>query len=122
MVFKEIHLKEKRKGPDKWIKIMKSAALISWSLFVFAFYLIGKAQPQLESFFERWLNVRVREGWDEKILFYAFILMLVIFYFSCFGLVINTRRHKRKTDRYSPALIFLFITSMFCVVLYLLIS
>ena len=115
---KEEYFAERRKGPDKWIRAMKTFAMICWALFVFSFYLVSKAQPQLESFFERWLNVKVREGWDEKMLFYTFILMLVIFYFSCFGLIINTRRHKRKTDKYSPALIFLLITSMIGVVVY----
>ena len=110
---------ERRKGPDKWIKTMKTFAMICWALFVFSFYLVSKARPQFESFFERWLDVKVREVWDERMLFYIFILMLIIFYFSCFGLIINTRRHKRKGDKYSPALIFLLLSSMLGVVVYI---
>ena len=52
---------ERRKGPDKWIKIMKFFAMTCWALFVFSFYLVSEAQPQLESFFERWLNAETEK-------------------------------------------------------------
>ena len=110
---------ERRQGPDTWIRMMKFFGMLSWSLFIFAFYLVGKAQPQLESFFEKWLNVEVREGWDERLLLYSFMLMLGIFYFSCFALIINTRRHKRKSDKYSPALIFLLVSSVVGIAIYM---
>jgi len=109
---------ERRKGEDFWLKTIKILAVIAWAIFTVSIYLLGKAQPQIESFFERWLKVSVRKEWDSRLLKYFFNFMIIIFYLSGSGLIINTRRHKRKTDSYNKTLIIFFFISAFCLLIY----
>ena len=110
---------DRRQGPDIWLKVMKIFGMISWCFLITALYFFDQAQPRIETLFDRWLNVSLRANWDRTFLQTMFFLILAVFYLSGAGLIINTRRHKRDTDRYSLTLIFLLLTSMLGVIIYI---
>ncbi|MCK5708249.1 MAG: hypothetical protein KAI43_11400 [Candidatus Aureabacteria bacterium] len=111
--------KERRHGPDKWIFITKYIGIICWFLFILTVFLADKSKPRMETFFDRLLNVDLRKNWDLVLLDVSFYVTLTMFYLAGLGLIINTRRHKRKSDKYNRTLIFLILASLISIIIYI---
>lgn len=110
----------KRRGPDIWVKLIRWFGVSAWVLMVVVVILMDKARPQLATFFDRILNLDLRTTWDLKLLRSALLLMIVLFYLCVIGLVINAKRHRRKSDRYNRSLIGIGILAALGIVLCLL--
>jgi formate hydrogenlyase subunit 3/multisubunit Na+/H+ antiporter MnhD subunit len=110
---------ERRKGPDIWMKIVSWASIAGWIVLFAIIYILSKAKPQTENFFDKMLNVRLRKTWDIDLAQYAFYLMIFLLIFSFSTFIINIKRHKRKTDRYSPSIILMFIFSVMGIISYI---
>ena len=92
---------ERRQGPDLWVKFLKAAAILVWLAMLVILLIIDQAKPEFENFFSRLFNVTLRQDWDTDILAYAFYLSVLMLIFSIFTLLVNRKRHRRKSDRYS---------------------
>jgi uncharacterized membrane protein len=113
---------ERRKGSDTILKILSVLGVIGWFLMLIALFVIDKAKPQqLESMFS---NIdsgtsHYQLGWNDELLYYVFVLMVVGFLISILGLYLNSMRNRRRGDSYRVHLVFLFIISTIGILYYL---
>jgi len=110
---------ERRKGSDLWLRLLTWSGLVS-GISLFAVLIItAMAKPQVETFFDRFYNLRLRRSWDMDLMNYIFYLLLLCLVCSLGGLIINSRRRRRKEDHICASLIVMLCTSLFGLALYL---
>lgn len=114
-----INYQNKRRKPDFLVKSLKWFVVISWLLMVTALLIFGAAIPEVELFFDRKFNMKLISAWNQKLSLYLFYIMIVWFCISVIGLVINSRRCRRRNDEFHVSLIFLCVISVFGVIVYL---
>ena len=112
---------DRRKGPDLWIKMLTWSGLISGISLVAALFITAMAKPQVETFFDRFYNLRLRRSWDMDLMNYIFYLLLLCLACSLGGLIINSRRRRRKEDYIRASLIVMLCISLFGLFGYLII-
>ena len=112
--------KNKRKGPDLLISLINWISVAGWILIIAVLVIIGKAQPAMVTFWDRLLQTGVDSSWDIELAQYAFYLMVVLLFLGLAGLFMNSKRHKRKTDRYRVSLIVMTLFSVAGIAVYLL--
>lgn len=96
---------DKRKGPDLILRLISLSSIILWGFIILNFCVILSAKPEFESFFDRLLNLTVRDYWDYRLLNISLVTSLIQFILSVLALFLNTRRLKRKTDRIRASII-----------------
>lgn len=110
---------DRRQGPDLWIKLLTGSGIISGICLVATLFITALAKPEVETFFDRFYNLRLRRTWDMDLMNYIFYLLLICFISSIVGLVINSRRKRRKDDHTRASLIVMLCISIFGLVQYL---
>lgn len=110
---------DRRKGPDLWNKTLRWLGIFGWFVMIVALYIIDMAKPEGENMFTKKLNVSVRTTWDPELIQYLFYLLIFGLCISVIGIVINSRRHHRKDDRFRYILIVLGAISFFGIIKYL---
>lgn len=108
----------RRKGPDFWTRSLRYLGLVGWTLLIAALVVLDQAKPQVETFFERVYDIRLQQQWDMDLARYLLWLMVLGLLLSVSGLVINSRRKRRRTDQWRLSLIFLGLISLTGMVLY----
>ncbi len=104
---------DRRKGPDLWLKLLTWSGLASGISLVAALFLTAVAKPEVETFFDRFYNLKLRRSWDMELVQYIFFLLLLCFLLSITGLVINSRRKRRKEDHIRASLVVMLGVSLF---------
>lgn len=112
------YVNNRRQGPDFWVKFLQTASVLVWGFMLITLLIIEQAKPELENFFSHMFNVTLRQRWDLDLLTYAFYLSVFMCIFSIFSLIVNKKRHRRKTDRYSKSIIFTLIFSLWIIFFY----
>lgn len=112
-------LRDRRRGPDGWIKFLQFASALVWGVLLIILLLIDKAKPEFENFFSRIFHLTLRLNWDVRLLNYAFRLSLLMLIFSGFAHLVNRRRCRRKGDKYSKSIIIMFFFSLGVIIFYL---
>ncbi len=110
---------DRRKGPDLLIKILKWLGIFGWFVMIVALYILDMAKPEEENMFTKTADISVRKTWDPKLIHYLFCLMIFGLCISAVGIVINSRRHHRKDDRFKYILITLGAISTFGIIKYI---
>ena len=110
---------KRRQGPDIWARIISWIGFSSWFILFTILYIMTKAGPEVEGFFDRLLNVHLRKTWDLELASYAFYLMIFLFVFSVFGFFANIKRHRRKEDKFSISILIMIILSILGIIYYL---
>lgn len=111
---------ERRKKSGPLLTIISIFGFVSWLLMLPVLVLLEKAKPELETVFDRWLNLGAQPGWDLTLYRYAFYLMLLVMLVSFLGLVLNAFRKRRSTDSWRINLIVVFLLSLSGIIYYLL--
>jgi len=112
--------KNKRHGPDSMLRYKKYLVIAAWTLTLLVFIIISSAKPRFVTMFDRLYDTMTMDGlWNKEVLKYAFYLLIPLALFSVTGLIINSRRHRRKRDKYSKTLIISLFLSLTGIVLYL---
>jgi hypothetical protein len=120
MIEDNIDMKQdRRKGPDLLIKILRWLGIFGWFVMIVALYILDMAKPEEENMFTKAADVNVRTTWDPKLIHYLFCLLIFGLCISVIGVVINSRRHHRKDDRFKYILITLGAISTFGIIKYL---
>jgi hypothetical protein len=109
---------ERRQGPDLLVRWVKWTGYCAWILALIIIGITTYAKPQIETFFDRLLEVKLRKTWDMELMQYAFYLMVATFILCSIALVVNFRRKRRKSDRFNKSILFLGIVSLFGAILY----
>ncbi|KAA3658881.1 MAG: hypothetical protein DWQ10_10225 [Calditrichaeota bacterium] len=104
--------RNRRRGPDKLIKAIHWLAIFGWINFIISLVLFDKAKPDFETFFDRLFHIEMRTYWNESLAFLSFSWFILCIILSITGLIINKKRHRRKTDEYRWNLIVLAIISL----------
>ena len=100
---------DRRRRPDKVLKVMWGLTLTSWGLILFGLLMTYHASPQQITILDIYRSKEIRNYWQPEYLFYALYLMIPGLFLSIVALALNSRRMKRKSDKFSIA-IFLAIT------------
>ena len=103
---------ERRQGPDIWTRSLSWLGTIGWLMLFVALLLAAKAKPQVETFFDRWYNLRLRTTWDTELAQIVFYLMILGVLLSVAGLFINSRRYRRRDDEVRVSLILMAVVSL----------
>jgi len=111
--------RDRRKGPDLLIKLTEWFAVLGIFMLLAALYVIGLAKPETETFFDRYFDIRLRSYWDLDLARYIFYFMVFALLSSGAGLFINSRRHRRKEDRYDIFLLIVGLVSLAGIFVYL---
>ncbi len=110
---------DRRRGPDPWTKALRWLGIFGWFVMIVALYILDRAKPEEENMFTKAAKVSVRKTWNPELINYLFYLMIFGLCISMIGIVINSRRHHRKDDRFKYILIILGIISSFGIIKYL---
>lgn len=89
---------ERRNAPDKWTYILKSFAIMSWILFIFAIFISYYAAPDTDFGYLRYHNIEIRKFWLSPLTDYLYMVLWLSALSSFFALIIDKYRHRRKND------------------------
>ncbi|WP_020675328.1 hypothetical protein [Geopsychrobacter electrodiphilus] len=109
---------DRREGPDLWIKLLTGSGLLSGVSLVAALFVTARAKPEVETFFDRFYDLRLQKSWDLELMEYICYLLLICLFSSLGGLLINSRRKRRKADHIWSSLIFMSCVSVFGLLAY----
>ncbi len=111
---------DRRKGPDPWVKALEWLGVFGWFLMFAALFIIDRAKPESENFLIKATKVEASTTWDQELTTALFYLMIFGLCISIIGIAINSRRYRRKDDRFRITLIMLGIISIFGIIKYIL--
>jgi len=114
-----IFIEERRKKPDALCMWLEIASIAVWVIFFCVLFFFESARPQIETFFDRFFGLEVRETWDYSKLNIAFYLLVFLLLFSAFSIFLNFKRLKRSTDRLRKSFIISLIGSVIGIIIYL---
>ncbi|MBU0992482.1 MAG: hypothetical protein KJ737_08320 [Proteobacteria bacterium] len=110
--------KDRRQGPDFWIKFLKGLAVSAWFLMLGILIVLEVAKPEFETFFDRYYHLKLRTSWDLELARQIYYLMFAGLGLSIAGLLIGSKRHRRKTDARPVSLILVGLFSISGIILY----
>lgn len=112
-------MQDRRRGPDTLTKWVKYSGIISWILIAAALFITLTAKPGFVSYMDESFHVKLLSVWNTNLMQYAFILLVLLFFFCMISIIINLMRYKRKNDRFNKTLILNAAASLIGIVLYL---
>ncbi len=89
---------ERRKKNDFWAKLLLNLNLLSWIVLLFILLVFHRAQPEFETFFDRFYQLSLRTHWDIQYLNYLILLLFFGILISLSGLTLGVFRGRRKKD------------------------
>ena len=112
----------RRSGPDLLVRLNTVIGNLSW-VFVSVIVLFSWVLVFFMFIFNRVINDPVKglfdqpsmpSGWEaaSRLMRISYFALFILFIISGIGLVLNSLRHNRKTDKYKASLIVLFILSL----------
>jgi len=84
---------------------VRGCAIAAWLMLTVTLMMIGRAEPEQETGWERAHGIGVRTTWDPEWLGYATVMAVLTFGVCVAGLAANTRRLKREGDRLDRSLL-----------------
>ena len=117
----ERKIKNRRRGPDQISKLISLIIAVSWILLFVLFIIIAIAKPATDMSIVSIMsqNTRVVGGWNLSLITILFPVLLIQLGLCLFGLILSSRRMKRKRDSYSRSLIFFTVTSVVGLLIYI---
>jgi len=114
------HMQDRRKGPDALTKWVKYSGIISWILIAATLFITLIAKPGFESYMDESFHIKLQKDWNASLMRYAFVLLILLFFFCMVSIIINLMRSRRKSDRFNKTLILNAASSLAGIILYLL--
>ncbi len=108
--------KEKRNGPDTILDIIHGIKYGSLALLFLIIVFFIKAMPETSYGIGRFFRHAYRVQWDSSILNLTFTIATIQFAITSIGLYLNSKRMKRKVDKYSVSLVLNFIISIVVII------
>lgn len=110
---------ERRKNKDYWTRLFILTNFLAWGVLFILVLVFHKAQPEFETLFDRFYQLKLRTTWDPQFLQYIVYTIFLGLIISVAGLGLSVFRARRKTDHKKSLLLlvvlyfFLFILSWF---------
>ena len=104
------YIKERRVKQDPIMQIIHLCNGLVWLVLIAFMLVTHAAMPPIETVFDRFLGVELRDYWDYSVLRIAQVILAGLFLLSMTGIVLNTRRLKREGDHMRISLL---ITAVF---------
>ena len=114
-------MQDRRIGPDTLVKWVKYSGIISWLLISIVLFITLVAKPGFESYMDKSLHIRLGNKWNIDLMQYAFVLLVLLFFFCMVSIVINLMRCRRRRDSFSITLVLNAAAAFIGIILYLLI-
>ncbi|HBF37169.1 MAG TPA: hypothetical protein DDW50_07595 [Firmicutes bacterium] len=108
-----------RSEPDVITKSIGKFSLICWILTFTAIVVACLAMPTVRNFLSTSFSLNLKPAWSKILYHIDFYILTVIFVISGLGLFLNSIRHRRRTDKYDPSLVYFLILSALCMIGYL---
>ncbi|MCP3872987.1 MAG: hypothetical protein GY699_07520 [Desulfobacteraceae bacterium] len=89
---------DRRKTIDFWAKLLLGFNILAWGLLIALLFMFHRAQPEFETFFDRFYHLKLRTDWDMQFLYYLIYSVIFGVFFSFSGLVLSFFRGRRKQD------------------------
>ncbi len=109
---------DRRKGPDPWVKALEWLGVFGWLLMFTALFILDRAKPESENFLIKATKIEASTTWNQELTNALFYLMIFGLCISIIGIAINSRRYRRKDDRFRITLIILGVISIFGIIKY----
>ena len=107
-----------KRRPDILVKSIPWFAMAAWVIFIISLLVVGMAKPSFETFFDRYYDISLPLSWDKTLLLINYQILWVLFIVCGNGVLINSRRQRRKEDRYNKSLIIIGIVSLLGIISY----
>ena len=98
--------------PDLLLRLLSICNGVAVIALAAALCITAIAKPELETFFDRYYQLPLRNNWNMDLANYIGILLACSFIVSVAGLAINSRRLKRKHDHVRATLVLSLIISL----------
>ena len=114
-----IIFENRRRRPDWVARGIMIVTVLGWLCAIVSIVLLELARPAGENLFAGLFEVTNVSQWDITMLIWAYSAIMLSLATSALGLVFNTTRLRRKSDRYNKLLIILCGVSALLVILFL---
>lgn len=104
---------ERRKATDFWARLLFLLNICAWILLAAILFVFHRAQPEYETVFDRFYNLKLRTYWDIQYLYYLVYIVSAGIFISLSGLILGIYRGRRERD-HKKALIVTGILSVLC--------
>ncbi len=111
--------RNRRNRPDLLLRLLSvcnGAAVVTLAA---ALLVTAAAKPELETFFDRFYHIHLRRSWDMEMANYIGIFLTLSLLTSIVGLIINSKRLKRKTDFIRATLVLSLLISALSIFFYI---
>ena len=105
---------ERSRRHDPLLRIMSWSGIVGWAIMLVVMVAVDRAKPDDTSFtpskslFEQaGIPYHLRTTWDQDLVTYIFYLLIAGLVLGITGLVVNSRRHRRRDDHYRVHLVLL---------------
>ena len=107
---------ERRKKNDWVVRATSIVAVIGWICTLMALAFIDRASTLEDISSSNFFKITVISTWNTTMLRWAFIAVLISLLTCIVGLILNAKRHRRKTDRFNKLLV---TTSVFSALIFI---
>ena len=109
----------RRKRSDLLLRLLTWSNAIAVIALAAALCIAAIAKPELETFFDRYYNLPLRQTWNRDLIGYIGLMLLLSLVTSITGLVINSKRLRRKGDHLHSTLVLSLVISLVSLGFYL---
>jgi len=102
---------DRRKTADFWARLLFYLNILAWILLIIILLIFHRAQPEFETLFDRFYQLKLRTDWDIQYLYYLVNMVIFGIFISIAGLLLGLYRGRREKD-HKKALIITGIISM----------
>jgi TM2 domain-containing membrane protein YozV len=96
---------ERRKKKDIWSFILVFLNIFSWIFLLIILLIFHHAQPEFETFFDRFYQLKIRTFWQIKYTYLLIYLVISGLIISAAGMMISHYRARRKNDHWCSLII-----------------
>lgn len=114
-----MRLNNRRKKPDLLLRLLAWFNALAVIALGAALCIAAVAKPKLETFFDRYYKIPLRQSWDHDLIGYIGLMLFVSCIASIVGLIINSKRLRRKGDHVHATLVLSLIVSILCLLFFL---
>jgi len=112
------YAKNRRRQPDLLLGLLSICNGLAVIALAAALCVTAIAKPELETFFDRYYHLALRKTWNMDLANYIGVLLVFSLFASIAGLIINSRRLKRKQDHVHATLVLSLVISLVSLVFY----